>query len=166
MRRLDRWLVGVAAVLLALGAVARADDDEKVPLDKVPAKVKDAAKAKYPKAEFVSAEKGDQDGTKVYELVLKQGERKWEVCFTPEGKFVSSEEAVQEADLPAKVKGAFRKKYADAKVVGMEKETTGEGDKARVVYEIVIERGADQVEVQFDPDGKFLAEKKLKPKKK
>jgi hypothetical protein len=51
-----------------------------------------AVKAKYPKAEIVSAEKGDQDGTKVYEFELKEGDKKWEASFTPEGKFVSSED--------------------------------------------------------------------------
>jgi uncharacterized membrane protein YkoI len=151
------------AAALAVGVVAWADDDEKIPLDKVPAKVRDAVKAKYPKAEIVSAGLGNVDGTKVYEFELKQGDRKWEAAFTPDGKFHSSEEPVaSEADLPAKVKEAFRKKYPDEKVVGIEKETTGEGDGAKVVYEIVIEKGKDKVEVQLDPDGKFLGEAKKK----
>jgi hypothetical protein len=157
-------LIGLAvAAALALGLSAWADDDEKVPLEKVPAKVKDAVKAKYPKAEIVSAELGDVDGTKVYEFELKQGEKKWEASFTPGGKFHSSEEPVaSEADLPAKVKEGFRKKYPDAKVVSIEKETTGEGTAEKVVYEIIIEKGKDKVEVQFDPEGKFIAEEKVK----
>jgi uncharacterized membrane protein YkoI len=159
MRRPDVWLFGALAALL-VGAVARADD--KVPLDKVPEPVMKAAKAKYPKAEVVSAEKGDQDGTKVYELALKDGDKTWEASFTPEGKFVSAEEPVKEAELPAKVKEAFRKKYPDAKVLSAEKETTGDGADAKVAYEIVIEKGKEKVEVQFAPDGKFLGEEKVK----
>ncbi|MDB5310732.1 MAG: hypothetical protein JWO38_4934 [Gemmataceae bacterium] len=154
--------VAAAVTVLAVGLVAWADD-EKVPLDKVPAKVKEAVKAKYPKAEILSAELGDQDGMKVYEFEIKEGEKKWEVSFTPEGKFVSAEEPVAaEADLPAKVKEAFRKKYPEAKVVSIEKETSGDGAAAKVVYEIVIEKGKDKVEVQFDPEGKFLGEEKVK----
>jgi hypothetical protein len=37
MRKLSSWLAAVTMSLLVLGAAARADDDEKVPLDKVPA---------------------------------------------------------------------------------------------------------------------------------
>jgi hypothetical protein len=160
MRRLNTWLAGVT-LLFALGTAVQGDD-EKVTLDKVPSKVKEAVKAKYPKAQIVSAAKGDQDGTKVFELMVKQGSKKWEACFTPEGKFVASEELITEAELPAKVKDGFRNKYPDAKVVKMEKETTGEGEKSKVVYEIVIESGPDQVELQYDPNGKFLGSEKVK----
>ncbi|HJZ56793.1 MAG TPA: hypothetical protein VKE74_17630 [Gemmataceae bacterium] len=45
---------------------------------------------------------------------------------------------------------------------GTSKETTGEGTDAKVLYEIVIEKGTDKLEVQFDPEGKFLGEEKLK----
>jgi hypothetical protein len=166
MRNLNRWLV-VAVTVLALAAVARSDDDdEKVPLDKVPAKIMDAIKAKYPKAKVVSAGKGDVDGTKAFEFKLKQGDKEWEAAFTPDGKFHSSEEPLKEAELPAKVKQAFRKKYGDVKIVSAEKETTGEGEKAKVIYEIIFEKDKGKIEGQFDPEGKFLAEKKVVEKKK
>ena len=158
MRRFSRWL---AVGLLVLGAPAWADED-KVPLDKVPAPVMKALKAKYPKAEVVTAEKADQDGKQVYEFDLKEGERKWEASFSPEGKFVGSEEAVAEADLPAKVKAAFAKKYPGAKVLSAEKAVTGEGASAKVVYEIVTQTDKGKVEAEFDPDGKFIAEEKVK----
>src|SRR5262249_16882524 len=103
--------------------------------------------------------------TKVYEFKLKEGTKEWEVAFTPDGKFHSSEEPVTEADLPAKVKDAFKKKYGDVKIVTMEKETTGEGKEAKVIYEITFEKDKERFEAQFDPDGKFLAESKVKPKK-
>jgi len=161
-RSIELWSLTVTA-FLAAGALALADEkDEKIPLEKVPAAVTAAVKAKYPKAELVSAELGDQDGKKVYEIALKSGVKKWEASFTPEGKFVSSEESVAAADLPTKVKEAFDAKYPKAKVVSMEKETTGEGDGAKVVYEIVIETDKGKIEVQFSPDGKLIAEEKVK----
>jgi hypothetical protein len=153
-----------ALAALALGFGAWADEDEKVPLDKVPAAVKDAVKAKYPKAEIVSAEKGDADGTKVFELKLKEGTKEWEVAFTPDGKFHSSEEPLKESELPAKVKDGFQKKYGDAKILSVEKETTGEGEKAKVVFEIVFQKGTEKFEASFDPDGKFIEEEKVKDK--
>jgi hypothetical protein len=170
MQNPNKWLVValamVALTMVTLVAVARSDDDdEKVPLDKVPAKILDAIKAKYPKAEIVSAEKGDVDGTKVFEFKLKVGTRELEAAFTPDGKFHSSEEPIKEADLPAKVKEAFTKKYGDVKIVSAEKETTGEGDKAKVVYEIILQKDKEKLEAQFDPEGKFLGEEKVKDKK-
>jgi hypothetical protein len=165
MTRLIRTLAACAAVLLLVPAT-RAEDEGKIDLKDVPANVKDALKAKYPKAEVVSAEKGDVDGTKVFEFKLKEGGKEWEVAFTPDSKFHSSEEPLKEADLPAKVKEAFKKKYGDAKMVTAEKETTGEGEKAKVVFEIIFEKDQAKFEAQFDADGKFLGEEKVKEKKK
>jgi uncharacterized membrane protein YkoI len=163
MGMLSRFLVGGLAMLLVAG-VAQEAAAQKVDLDKVPAKVLDAAKAKYPKAKILSAEIGDVDGTKVYELLVKQGKKEWEVCFTPDGKFFSSEEQVSE--LPAKVKEAFDKKFPNAKVTKIDKETTGEGAKAKIVYEIFVERGSDVFEIQYGSEGNFIAEKKVPPAKK
>src|SRR5262249_10525678 len=95
----------------------------------------------------------------------KEGAKEWEVAFTPDGKFHSSEEPLQEAELPAKVKDAFKKKYGDVKVLTIEKETTGEGKDAKLVFEIAFEKDKVKTEAQFDPDGKFLAEEKVKEKK-
>jgi hypothetical protein len=165
MQKLNKGLM-VAVTMITLVAIARSDDeDEKVPLDKVPAKILDAVKTKYSKAEIVSAEKGDVDGTKVYEFKLKEGAKEWEAAFTPDGKFHSSEEPLKEADLTAKVKEAFTKKYGDVKIVSAEKETSGEGDKTKVVYEIIFQKGKEKLEAQFDPEGKFLGEEKVVDKK-
>lgn len=148
--------------VLALGVAVRAEGDEKIPVDQVPKVVLNALKAKYPKAEIVTTEKGDQDGTIVFEFDLKEGKITWESSFTPDGKFVSSEEPVEESALPAKVKEAFQTKYPGKKVVSIEKETTGEGETAKVVYEIVIETDKGKLEVQFDTTGKFLGDEAVK----
>jgi hypothetical protein len=37
-----------------------------------------------------------------------------------------------------------------------------EGGSDKVSYEIVISKGKEKVEVQFDPEGKFLGEEKVK----
>ncbi|HEV3142881.1 MAG TPA: PepSY-like domain-containing protein [Gemmataceae bacterium] len=162
MIRCSKWLVFVAACVFAVGAIAWADDDEKVPLDKVPEVVLKAVKAKYPKAEIIDAEKGDQDGKKVYEFNIKVGDRKMEVSFAPDGKFTGSEEAVKEADLPAKVKEAFAKKYPGAKVLSAEKAVAVDGDKEKVTYEIITETDKGKIEAEFDETGKFIAEEKVK----
>ena len=155
----------IACAILVFSVNDVRAEDEKIPLDKVPAAIKEAVKAKYPKAEIVSAEKGDVDGTKVFEFKLKEGAKEWEAAYTPDAKFHSSEEPLKESDLPANIKEAFSKKYGDVKFVSAERETTGEGDKAKVIYEIIFEKGKDKLEAQFDPDGKFIAEEKVKDKK-
>ena len=52
---------GLLSFAVVLGLAMAATADEKVPLDKVPAKVLEAAKAKFPKATLVSASKEDED---------------------------------------------------------------------------------------------------------
>jgi hypothetical protein len=39
------------------------------------------------------------------------------------------------------------------------------GPDCQVVFEIIFEKGKDKLEAQFDPEGKFLAEEKVKEKK-
>jgi hypothetical protein len=163
MRRWSNWLAGVTAGLLVLGAVARADEgSDKIPLDKVPAPVMKAFKAKYPTAKIVTAEKGDQDGKQVYEFAIEQGGKKLEVSFSPDAKFVGSEEVIKESDLPAKVRQAFQKKYPKAEVVEVEKAITAEGGSEKVVYEIIIKHEKGKLETRFDPEGKFLGQEVLK----
>jgi hypothetical protein len=151
-----RALMGAVLALFIVASGLQAD--EKISLDKVPARIKRALKVKYPKAHVVSAAKETEDGKTVYEFKLEDGDKKWEATFTPAGKFVGTEEAIEEGALPEAVKKALNKKYPEAKVLKMDKETTGEGASAKVVYEIVIEMGSKKSEVQFDPTGKFLGE--------
>jgi hypothetical protein len=151
-----RVIMGAVLGLFVLASGLQAD--EKISLDKVPPRIKRALKAKYPKANVVSAAKETEQGKTVYEFKLEDGDKKWEATFTPAGRFVGTEEAIQEGDLPDAVKKALHKKYPEAKALKMDKETTGEGASAKVVYEIVIQMGEKKSEVQFDPKGKFLGE--------
>jgi hypothetical protein len=159
MRRIATCLGLAAAMgLLVLATAAQADDeDEKVPLSQVPAKVTQALKAKYPRAQVLTAGKGDQDGTKVYEFELKEGDAKWEAAFTPDGKFAGSEEVIKDAALPAAVRKAFHAKYPGANVEEIEKAITVEGSLEKVVYEFIMKTAQGKLEAQFDPTGKFLS---------
>src|SRR5215207_9951339 len=80
MRRFLNSLVAAAVVAaLALAVVAQADDQKDKPdLDKIPKKVMDALKARFPKAEihkWTKEKEGDKD---VYDIEFKQGARKFE----------------------------------------------------------------------------------------
>ncbi|GAC1473594.1 MAG: hypothetical protein NVSMB9_22490 [Isosphaeraceae bacterium] len=159
MRRTGTILgFAVALSLLAVGTLVRAEEeDEKVPLNQVPAVVTKKLQAKYPGAQVQSAAKGDVDGTKVYEFELKVGQKKLEVAIAPDGKFVGSEEVITEAALPAPVQKAFHAKYPGAKVEEFEKAINGEGTDEKVTYEVAMKTDKGKTVAQFDATGKFLS---------
>lgn len=157
-------MVRSAAVFaLAALSVAAAARDEEIPLDKAPAAAVKAMKQKYPNAQVTKVEKEDDDGKTVIEFTLKDGTRKLEAEFTPEGKFVKEEAEVGEKDVPQAVMAAFRQKYPAAAPTKMEKVTRGEGAEAKVVYEFDITDGGKECEVYFSPDGTFVEKKDAKP---
>jgi hypothetical protein len=148
------------AALGLFGLISLASADEKVSLDQVPATVKKALAAKYPEARVVSAAKESERGKTSYEFKLEQGKKKWEATFSAQGGFLGTEETIKQADLPAAVQDTLKTKYPGAKIRSLVKETTGEGDAAKVVYEVVLEDAKGKREVQSDPDGKYLGEEK------
>jgi hypothetical protein len=164
LRIATRLGLAAAAAMLVLATAAHADDeDEKIPLSQVPAKVMQALKAKYPKAEVLTAGKGDQDGTKVFEFELKEGDSKWEAAFTPDAKFAGSEEVLKEAAVPAPVRKAFHAKYPGADVETIEKAVSVEDNAEKVVYEFIMKTAKGKVEAVFDPTGKFLSSEAVAP---
>src|SRR5258708_6574128 len=114
-----RGIMGAGLGLFVLASGLQAD--EKISLGKVPPRIKRALKTKYPKAQSASAAKETEGGKTVYEFKLEDGDKKWEATFTPAGRFVGTEEAIQEGDLPGAVKKALHKKYPEAKVLKMDK---------------------------------------------
>jgi uncharacterized membrane protein YkoI len=158
-------VLAAAAKLTAYTLAVAGADEEKIPLDKVPARVLEAVKAKYPKAEILGAEKEEENGKTIYEFGLKQGDKKWEASFTSDAKLVELEELIKEGDVPTTVKAAAAKKYPNAKASSIEKVTKYEGDAAKVFYEFVVETDKGKKEVVFDAAGKFVEEEGAEEKK-
>jgi uncharacterized membrane protein YkoI len=79
-----RSLALTALTTLILAAPSRADE-EKVPLDKVPQTVREAAKKRFPKAEMKEASKEVADGKTTYEITFKENGKNIDVTLTPEG---------------------------------------------------------------------------------
>ena len=143
----------VAVICLAFGSAVWADE-EKIPLDKLPAKVKEAIKAKFPDAELVSAEKDTEKGKVSYEVIIKNKGKELEVILTEDGKITALERVIDAKDLPKAVAEAFEKKYPKATIKKVEEVTKGE----KVSYELEITVGDKKLEVTFDSEGKFLEE--------
>lgn len=150
-------LIGGIAVSLAIGTLIAfanvRDDEEKVPLDKLPAKVSSAVKAKFPGAELVSAEKEAEDGTTIYEVAIKVKSGTIEVSVLDDGTIVEIETAITEKDLPKGVRGALAAKYAGAKIKMAEEIT-------KINWELLLTVGDETVEVKFDGSGKVVEEEK------
>src|SRR5262245_61274790 len=105
-----------AAALLFLAAAALADDKkpEKITADKLPKKVMDAVKARFPGAEITSAEKETEAGKVVYDIELKHKGRKYEMDIQEDGTVIEVEKQVDAKDLPEDVGKAIKAKFPDA----------------------------------------------------
>ena len=136
--------------------------DEKVPLDKLPKEVVKAVTSKFAKAKMESAVKTTIDGKPGFEVTLKAGKFGIDVSVTSEGKIVQVEKEMAFDDLPKPVATAFNAKYAKVKIKRIEE--LSKEDKI-ISYELLIESAEKTLEAYFDPQGKFLQEKDVTPKK-
>ncbi len=128
--------------------------EEAVPLDKLPAVVKEAVAKKFPKAELVKATKEkEKDGDTDYEIAIKDGSTNIEVTVDEKGEIESYEKQIDAKDLPKAVADALEKSYPKASI-----------KKAEAVYE--IEKGKDDLEyyeVELTTADKKEVEAKFKP---
>jgi len=150
MTRFTRW-ASVSSLLgvLSLGAVVGADE-EKIPVDKLPAAVLKAVKAKYPKAKIEEAAREVEDGETTYEVELKDEGHELDVTLKADGTIVEVERTIAVEALPEAVRNAVAAKYPDAKIKKAEEITKGE--TGPVLYEVDL----GSAEVVLDAKGKIL----------
>ena len=137
---------------LTLSTLSRADE-EKIDLDKLPAKVKDAVKKEFKDAEFVSASKEKEDGKTVFEVQVKVKGQTIEVTCTEDGTVVSIEKEIAAKDLPKAVVEALEAKYPKAVIKKAEEVT----EKGKTNFEVLITTADKKtLEITYDKDGKVL----------
>ena len=162
-------LLMVACAVLAFGATgALRADEEKIALDKVPKAVLESVKKRFPKAELIEAAK-ETDGDKVeYEVTLKDGETKYDVMFSPDGKITLIEKTITAKDLPKAVADAVAEKYPKATYKLYEEMTKVIDGKEAIAYFEVLLVTADKktLEVEVSPEGKILKTEEKKDEKK
>jgi uncharacterized membrane protein YkoI len=155
--------------LLALSpfATAWADDEEKVPLDKLPKAVADAVKNKFPKAELVEASKENEDGKTVYEVAIKVDGKKIDVALTAEGTILGLEKEIAVKDLPKAVTETLESKYAKATIKVVEEVIKIKDGKENLEYYEILLITADKktVEVSLNADGKIKKTEEKKSEK-
>jgi hypothetical protein len=151
------FLTALAAAVLHM-APARADE-EKVPLDKLPAAVTQAVLKRFPKLEMKEASK-EKDGDKlVYEVTLKKDGKTIDVTLTETGTITTIEEEIEFKDLPKAVAKTFEDKYPNAKYDVVESVTkVADGKETIEYYEAtLLDAGKKKWEVEVLADGTFKA---------
>jgi hypothetical protein len=155
-------LAGVLATagalgLFALAAGAKAQEVD-IPINQLPKAVADAARAKFPGAEWRGASKETEDGKTVYEVAMTHQGRKMDVTFQENGTLDLVETEVPEAELPPAVARAVKDKYPGAKVDLVESVAKGpELKKTPDYYEFHLTTADKKsVEAEVDGQGKIL----------
>jgi uncharacterized membrane protein YkoI len=149
---------GVGLILLA--AVARADDKDpkKVPLDKVPKKVMDAMKARFPGAKLTSVEKETEGGKVVYDIELTHKGRRYEMDIQEDGTVMEIEKEITLKDVPKAVTQALKAKYPKATIKEVMEVNKVKGKKETPDhYEVTLEMPDKKtMEVTVSLDGKTV----------
>jgi hypothetical protein len=167
-----RCLAGGLAVAILTGlvltaTVARAQEKDKLDLDKIPKAVMDALRSKFPKPEITKWEKATEKGDVIYDIEFKYKGRKCEMDVKEDGTIINIEREIKAKELPTAVTRAVDKKYPKAtlKEIMEIKEVKGKKEILEG-YELVLET-ADRknVELTVAPDGKIVAEEVLDAKK-
>ena len=134
---------------------------QKLSDDKVPASVKEAFKAKFPKVTTVSWEMEDQ---KEYEASFNLDMVDCTASFDLTGKWLETENVIDAAKLPKVVSDAIAKQFAGYTIKTAEQTISAKG----TVYELSLLKGTDKKSVLISDKGDVMkqeAEKDEEDKK-
>ena len=148
----------VCAVPLALVVSAAWAAEEKIDPDKLPAKVLETLKGKFPGAKITSALKEVEDGVVIYDVEMTREGRKHEMDCKEDGTILNFENQIQVKDLPKAVVDAVRAKHPDATIKeAMETMVIKDGKDVVEEYEVLLETAdKKEVELAVSPDGKKI----------
>ena len=114
---------------------------------KVPAKVQDAFKAKFPAATNV---KWSKENAKEYEAEFKLNNAAVSANFATDGAWTETETTIPASELPAAVTNAVNKKYPGATMYLTERIEKPGG---KTMYEVNIKAKGKKKELEMNPDG-------------
>jgi hypothetical protein len=130
-------------------AVSLHADEEKIPVEKLPAAVKKAVHKKFPEARIRGAAREVEDGETTYEVELTVEGRAVDVAMNAEGEILEIEKEIPVSRLPRAVKKRLEAKYPGARIEKAEEITKGEDGPVR--YEVVL-----KAEVVLTAKGKIV----------
>lgn len=153
------WVLGlsIGALVVVFNLPVKANE-EKLDLDKIPKKVMDALKAKFPKAKIAKWTKGKEGDQVVYDIEFTQEGKKFEADIFPDGTIHNWEKEIAAKDLPKAVSDAVEKKYPKSKIKEvMEIHEFKEKKEVHAGYEVLLETSEKkEIEVTVAKDGKIL----------
>jgi uncharacterized membrane protein YkoI len=131
---------------------------EKIPEDKLPKKIMDVIKGRFPEARITSAEKELEDGKVVYDIELTHKGRKYEMDILDDGTLIEIEKQVDIKDLPRAVAKALEAKFPKAKLEEvMEVNKVKDKKETPDHYEVVlVTADKKKLEVTVSLDGKTI----------
>jgi hypothetical protein len=150
-------LLTICAAFFSIYCVQAQEKSKKI---EVPAAVKSAFEAKYPKAEKVNWGL-EKQGEYEAEFVLNGIESS--ANFDSKGQFIEFETEIKESELTQAIKAALVKNFAGYKIGDVAKSTNAKGI---LNYEMEASKGKDKFEITFDANGKLLNKKVSKEKDK
>jgi hypothetical protein len=155
-----------ATAVLVVLVLAASGGEEEIPLKKVPSKVIESLKAKYPGADLRSAIKGEEDKEVYFTVVLEYKDDEYEVTLTPEGQITEVARDIAPKDLPPAVSDTVRKKYPAA-VINEAAEVREPDEKGKLTYFVEITTADKKtLAVTLDPKGEVVKEEVKKEAKK
>ena len=153
-------LVASVTVFAILFSVAAAQ--EKIEADKLPQKVRDSLKARFPGHMITQATKELENNEVIYDIEMTIAGKKHEMDCKEDGTIINFENEIAEKNLPKAVADAVKAKYPDAKVKTV-MEVIGVKDKKEALeeYEIIVDtKDKKDLELTVSPDGKKIEEAK------
>jgi len=114
---------------------------------KVPVKVQDAFKIKFPAATNV---KWSKENAKEYEAEFKLNNTTVSANFGTDGTWTETETTIPASELPAPITNAVNKKYPGAKITLTERIEKPGG---KVLYEVNVNAKGKKKELEMNPDG-------------
>ncbi len=139
----------ISAVSLTLRAQTPAPKKTAPP--KAPQAVIAAFEKQYPKATIKSVSSEKEGGRTVYEIESMDGMQRRDLVYEADGKVLSTEELIPNAQIPKAVSDAVAAKFPKAPIVSAEKLT----DKDGMRYEVVVKVNGKNKSVEVDPFGKI-----------
>jgi uncharacterized membrane protein YkoI len=140
----------LAAILtLAILPAVAFSQGEKLDPSKLPPKVADAVKARFPGATITQVTKETENGQVVYDIEMTRAGKKHEMDCTEDGKLIDLQNEVAVSELPAGAADAIKKKHPGStiKEVG-EILVAKDGKETRDHFEVIIET-ADKKETEL-----------------
>ncbi len=140
----------ISIMLIAGLLICSATFAQKLTADKVPAAVRNAFKAKFPKV--TNAKWAMEDKTE-YEAKFTLDSAKHSASFDKDGKWLETETEIEIAKLPQEVSGSILKNFPAYKIKeAAQLQKPGNAN----LYEVELVKGNETIEVQLKDTGEIV----------